>query len=80
MTQSFLTAASLAQVDNAPNGANLNLSCHDTRGLNSRSVKSFFFWRSLTFFSAAGSILSQLKVIICLEIHDTHSQNACLPI
>ena len=42
VTQSFLTAASLAQVDNAPNGADSNLFCCDTRGLNSRSVKSFF--------------------------------------
>ena len=42
ITQSFLTAASLAQVDNAPNGADSNLFCRDTRGLDSRSVKSFF--------------------------------------
>ena len=38
-----LTAASLAQVDNAPNGADSNLFCRDTRGFNSRSVKSFLF-------------------------------------
>ena len=43
ITQSLLTSASLAQVDNAPNGADLNLFCGDTRGLNSRLVKSFFF-------------------------------------
>ena len=30
ITQSFLTAASLAQVDNAPNGADSNLFCRDT--------------------------------------------------
>ena len=36
--------------------------------------------RSLSFFCAAGSILSQFKVIICLENHDTHSRNACLRI
>ena len=44
ITQSFLTAASLAQVNNAPNGADSNLFCCDTRGLNSRSVKSVFFF------------------------------------
>ena len=43
VTQSFLTAGSLAQVDNAPNRADSNLFCRDTRGLNLRSVKSFFF-------------------------------------
>ena len=43
ITQSFLTAASLAQVDNAPNGADSNLFCRDTRGFNSRSVKSSLF-------------------------------------
>ena len=42
ITQSFFTAASLAQVDNAPNEADANLFCCDTRGLDSRSVKSFF--------------------------------------
>ena len=31
IAQSFLTAASLAQVDNAPNGADSNLFCRDTR-------------------------------------------------
>ena len=41
-TQSFFTAASLAQVDNAPNEADSNLFCRDTRGLDSRSVESFF--------------------------------------
>ena len=30
ITQSFLTAASLAQVDNMPNGADSNLFCRDT--------------------------------------------------
>ena len=50
VTQSFLTAASLAQVDNAPNRADSNLFCRDTRGLNSRSVKSFFFVLFLFFF------------------------------
>ena len=42
LTQSLLTSASLAQVDNAPNGADSNLFCRDTSGLNSRSVKPFF--------------------------------------
>ena len=41
ITQSLLTSTSLAQVDNAQNGA--DLFCRDTRGLNLRSVKSFFF-------------------------------------
>ena len=55
ITQSFLTAASLAQVDNAPNGADSNLFCRDTRGFNSRSVKcslfcSVFLLLSKTFF------------------------------
>ena len=43
ITQLFVTAASLAQVDNAPNEADSNLFCRDTRGLDSRSVKSFYF-------------------------------------
>ena len=30
ITQSLLTSVSLAQVDNAPNGADSNLSCRDT--------------------------------------------------
>ena len=42
ITQSFFSAASLAQVDNAPNEADSNLICPYTRGLDSRSVKSFF--------------------------------------
>ena len=42
VTQSLLTSASLSQVDNAPNGADSNLFCRDTQGLDSRSVKSFF--------------------------------------
>ena len=41
ITQLSLTAASLAQVDNAPNEADSNLFCCDTRGLDLRSVKSF---------------------------------------
>ena len=48
--QSLLTSASLAQVDNAPNGADSNLFCRDTPGLNSRSVKSFFFVLFFSFF------------------------------
>ena len=44
ITQLFLTAASLAQVDNAPNEADANLFCCDTRGLDWRSVKSLFFF------------------------------------
>ena len=43
ITQSFLTAASLAQVDNVPNGADSNFLCRDTRGFNSRSVKCSLF-------------------------------------
>ena len=43
ITQLFLTAASLAQVDNAPNRADSNLFCSDTRGFNSRSVKCSLF-------------------------------------
>ena len=46
ITQSLLTSASLAQVDNAPNGDDSNLFCRDTRGFNSRSVKSFLFCSS----------------------------------
>ena len=41
ITQSFFTAALLAQLDNALNEADSNLFCHDTRGLDSRAVKSF---------------------------------------
>ena len=44
ITQSFFTAGSLAQVDNAPNEADANLFCRDTRGLDSRSVKSIFLF------------------------------------
>ena len=44
ITQSFFTAASLAQVHNAPNEADANLFCCDTRGLDWRSVKSLFFF------------------------------------
>ena len=43
ITQSFFTAALLAQLDNALNEADSNLFCRDTRGLDSRSVKSFFW-------------------------------------
>ena len=43
ITQSLLTSASLAQVDNALNGDDSNLFCRDSRGFNSRSVKSFLF-------------------------------------
>ena len=46
ITQSLLTSASLAQVDNAPNGDDSNLFCRDSRGFNSRSVKSFLFCSS----------------------------------
>ena len=42
ITQSFFTAASLAQVHKALNEADVDLFCRDTRGLDSRSVKSFF--------------------------------------
>ena len=55
ITQSLLTSASLAQVDNTPNGDDSILFCRDTRGFNSRSVKSFlscsvFVLLSKTFF------------------------------
>ena len=50
ITQSFFTAASLAQVDNAPSEGDANLFCRDTRGLNSISVKSFFFFVLFFFF------------------------------
>ena len=59
ITQFFLTAASLAQVDNAPNGADSNLFCCDTRGLNSRSVKSF----SVFCFSSSFKTLLDVFVI-----------------
>ena len=51
ITQSILTAASLAQVDNAPNGADSNLFCRDTRGFNSRSVKCSLFCSVFLLFS-----------------------------
>ena len=60
ITQSFFTAASLAQVDNAPNEADANLFCRDTRGLDSRSVKSFF---SLFCFSSSFKNLLRVFVI-----------------
>ena len=50
ITQSFFTAALLAQVDNAPKEADAKLFCRDTRGLDSRSVKSFFFFVLFFFF------------------------------
>ena len=43
ITQLFLTAASLAQVDNVPNKADSKSFCCDTRGLDSRLVTSFYF-------------------------------------
>ena len=57
VTQSFLTAALLAQVDNVPNGADSNLFCRDTRGLSSRSVKSVFFVLFFFFFQKPSSCL-----------------------
>ena len=60
ITPSFFTAASLAQVDNAPNEADANLFCRDTRGLDSRSVKSFF---SLFCFSSSFKTLLRVFVI-----------------
>ena len=50
ITQSFFTTASLAQVDNTPNEADANLFYRDTRGLDSRLVKSFFFFVLFFFF------------------------------
>ena len=50
ITQLFLTAASLAQVDNALNEADSNLFCRDTWGLDSRSVKSFLIFVLFFFF------------------------------
>ena len=59
ITQLFLTAASLAQVDNAPNEADPNLFCRDTRGLDSRSVKSFLF-----LFCFSSSFKNLLRVFV----------------
>ena len=60
ITQSLFTAASLAQVDKAPNEADANLFCRDTWGLDSRSVKSFF---SLFCFSSSFKTLLRVFVI-----------------
>ena len=57
ITPPSLTSASLAQVDNAPNGADSNLFCRDTRGLNSRSVKFFFSVLFFFFFKKPSSCL-----------------------
>ena len=57
ITQLFLTAALLAQVDNAPNEADSNLFCRDTRGLDSRLVKSFVFVLFFFFFQKPSSYL-----------------------
>ena len=59
ITQLFLTAASLAQVDNAPNEADSNLFCRDIRGLDSRSVKSFLF-----LFCFSSSFKNLLRVFV----------------
>ena len=50
ITQLSLTAALLAQVDNAPNEADSNLFSRDTQGLDSRSVKSFYCCSSVFLF------------------------------
>ena len=60
ITQSFFTVASLAQVENGPNEADANLFCRDTRGLDLRSVKSFF---SLFCFSSSFKTLLRVFVI-----------------
>ena len=57
ITQSFFTVASLAQVDNGPNEADANLFCRDTRGLDLRSVESFFFVLFVFFFQKPSSCL-----------------------
>ena len=57
ITQLFLTAAWLAQVDNAPNEADSNLFCRNTRGVDSRSAKSFFFVLFFFFFQKPSSCL-----------------------
>ena len=57
--QLFLIAASLAQVVNAPNEAYSNFFCRDTRGLDSRSVKSFFLF---CFSSSFKNLLSVLVI------------------
>ena len=62
--QSLLTSASLAQADNAPNGADSNLFCHDTRGLSSRSVKSFFFF----FWFCFSSSFKNLPCVFVIEL------------
>ena len=58
ITQSFFTVASLAQVDNGPNEADANLFCRDTRGLDLRSVESFFL------FCLSSSFKNLLRVFV----------------
>ena len=70
---------------------------HETENLSAKerwNTKQTYIWAEVfffltcdqaffVFFLRSGSILSQFKVIICLEIHGIHtphSQNACLPI
>ena len=59
ISQLILTAASLAQVDNAPNEADSNLICPYTRGLDSRSVKSLFL-----LFCFSSSFKNLLRVFV----------------
>ena len=64
----FLTAASLAQVDNAPNEADSNLFCRDTRGLDSRSVKSFVFVLFLFFFQKPSLCLGNRIAVFTVRV------------
>ena len=61
ITQSFLTAASLAQEDNAPIGADSNLFCHDTpRAQFEVGEICFFFVLFFFFFQKPSSCLCNL--------------------
>ena len=62
ITQSFFTAAPLAQVNNAPNEADANLFCRDTRGLDmfflASIVTSAFGAQSINYFDNTNSELT----------------------
>ena len=69
ITQPFFTASSLAQVDNAPNEADANLFCRDTRGLDSRLVKSFFsFCFSSSFKNLLRVFVIELPFLLLVRI------------
>ena len=75
ITQSLLTSVSLAQVDNAPNGDDSNLFCRDTRGFNSRSVKSFFF-----LFCFCSSFKTLLRVFVIEDFGGKRAEGVLLKI